>query len=83
MITGVLTDPAAPSSFGAWLSHAGTHHVGALAFLFADFFLFVGVAVLTGVQASQVCFSLFSCLHLTSSLVYSVKLYAILCLLNI
>ncbi|XP_015082864.1 protein S-acyltransferase 24 [Solanum pennellii] len=53
-LTRVLTDPAAPSSFGAWLSHAGTHHVGALAFLFADFFLFVGVAVLTGVQASQI-----------------------------
>ncbi|XP_009621389.1 protein S-acyltransferase 24 [Nicotiana tomentosiformis] len=53
-LTRVLTDPAAPSSFGAWLNHAGTHHIGALAFLFADFFLFVGVAVLTGVQASQI-----------------------------
>lgn len=73
MIAGVLNDPAAPSSFGAWLSHAGTHHIGALAFLFADFFLFIGVAVLTGVQASQVCFfvflftfdELFSLLHET------------------
>ncbi|KAK4369898.1 hypothetical protein RND71_009373 [Anisodus tanguticus] len=53
-LTRVLTDPAAPSSFGAWLSHAGTHHIGALAFLFADFFIFIVVAVLTGVQASQI-----------------------------
>ncbi|KAF3642250.1 Protein S-acyltransferase 24 [Capsicum annuum] len=53
-LTRVLTDPAAPSSFGAWLSHAGTHHIGALAFLFTDFFLLIGVAVLTGVQASQI-----------------------------
>ncbi|MCD7457055.1 Protein S-acyltransferase 24 [Datura stramonium] len=53
-LTRVLTDPAAPSSFGAWLSHAGNHHIGALAFLFADFFLLIGVAVLTGVQASQI-----------------------------
>ncbi|KAK4369249.1 hypothetical protein RND71_013041 [Anisodus tanguticus] len=53
-LTRVLTDPAAPSSFGAWLSHAGNYHIGALAFLFVDFFLFIGVAVLTGVQASQI-----------------------------
>ncbi|KAL2929860.1 Protein S-acyltransferase 24 [Bienertia sinuspersici] len=49
----VVKDPMAPSSFGAWLNHAGTHHVGALSFLLADFFLFFGVAVLTAVQASQ------------------------------
>lgn len=58
--TGVVKDPMAPSSFGAWLSHAGTHHVGAISFLLADFFLFFGVAVLTVVQASQVCFCTYS-----------------------
>lgn len=50
----VLTDPIAPSSFGAWLNHAGTHHSGAISFLVADIFLFFGVAVLTVVQASQI-----------------------------
>ncbi|KAK4479509.1 hypothetical protein RD792_015025 [Penstemon davidsonii] len=50
----VLTDPTAPSTFGAWLSHAGNQHVGALSFLLADFFLFSGVAILTCVQASQI-----------------------------
>ncbi|XP_024031881.1 protein S-acyltransferase 24 [Morus notabilis] len=60
LITGAVTlsriwnDPLAPSSFGAWINYAGTNHVGALAFLFADFFLFFGVAVLTVVQASQI-----------------------------
>lgn len=52
---GVFTDPVAPSSFGAWMSYASTHHIGALSFLIADFSLFFGVAVLTAVQASQVC----------------------------
>ncbi|KAL9223942.1 hypothetical protein vseg_000025 [Gypsophila vaccaria] len=50
----VLTDTTAPSSFGAWLNHAGTHHAGAIAFLVAVFFLFSGVAILTVVQASQI-----------------------------
>ncbi|XP_043813498.1 protein S-acyltransferase 24 isoform X1 [Manihot esculenta] len=53
-LTRVLTDPAAPSTFGAWINHAGTHHIGAIAFLIVDFFLFFGVAVLTVVQASQI-----------------------------
>lgn len=53
-ITRVLTDPMAPSSFGAWMNYASTNHVGAVSFLFADFFLFFGVAVLTIVQASQI-----------------------------
>ncbi|KAI4377733.1 hypothetical protein MLD38_015313 [Melastoma candidum] len=50
----VLTDPFAPSSFGAWLNHAGSQHGGALSFFLVDFFLFFGVAVLTVVQASQI-----------------------------
>lgn len=60
LITGLVTlirvstDPIAPSSFGAWLNHAGTHHAGAVSFLVADFFLFFGVAILTVVQASQI-----------------------------
>lgn len=58
-ISGVLTDPLAPSSFGAWLNHAGTQHIGAIIFLLADFFLFSGVTVLTVTQASQVCFLVF------------------------
>ncbi|CAI9758917.1 unnamed protein product [Fraxinus pennsylvanica] len=53
-LTRVLTDPMAPSSFGAWLNHAGNQHVGAISFLIADLFLFSGVAVLTAVQASQI-----------------------------
>jgi palmitoyltransferase len=51
---GVLTDPLAPSSLGAWINHAVSHHIGAISFLIMDFFLFFGVAVLTIVQASQV-----------------------------
>ncbi|KAK9269631.1 hypothetical protein L1049_001408 [Liquidambar formosana] len=53
-LSRVLTDPGAPSSFGAWFNHAGTHHIGALSFLIVDFFLFFGVAALTVVQASQI-----------------------------
>ncbi|KAJ6381049.1 hypothetical protein OIU77_029865 [Salix suchowensis] len=53
-LTRVLTDPFAPSSLGAWVNHAGTHHIGAISFLMMDFFLFFGVAVLTVVQASQI-----------------------------
>ncbi|XP_062148643.1 protein S-acyltransferase 24 [Alnus glutinosa] len=60
LITGAFTlkrlvnDPLAPPSFGAWINHAGTHHVGAISFLLVEFFLFFGVAVLTVVQASQI-----------------------------
>lgn len=50
----VLTDPLAPSSFGAWINHAGSYHTGAVSFLIVDIFLFFGVAVLTVVQASQI-----------------------------
>ncbi|KAL8126070.1 protein S-acyltransferase 24-like [Apium graveolens] len=53
-LTRVLTDPLAPSSFGAWLNHAGNEHMGAIAFIMADTFLFSGVAILTIVQASQI-----------------------------
>ncbi|KAJ9688800.1 hypothetical protein PVL29_014446 [Vitis rotundifolia] len=53
-LTRILTDPAAPSSFGAWMNYAGRHHIGALSFLIVDFFLFFGVAALTVVQASQI-----------------------------
>lgn len=55
MLVGLVNDPLAPPSFGAWINHAGTHHVGAISFLLVEFFLFFGVAVLTVVQASQVC----------------------------
>ncbi|KAH6818470.1 Ankyrin repeat family protein with DHHC zinc finger domain-containing protein [Perilla frutescens var. frutescens] len=53
-LTRVLTDPLAPSTFGAWLSHAGNEHIGALAFLGADIFILSAVGVLTCVQASQI-----------------------------
>lgn len=53
-LTRILTDPAAPSSFGAWMNYAGRHHIGAISFLIVDFFLFFGVAALTIVQASQI-----------------------------
>ncbi|KAJ9548705.1 hypothetical protein OSB04_021248 [Centaurea solstitialis] len=53
-VTRILTDPWAPSSFGAWLNHAGNQHVGALLFLISDGFLFMGVAALTCMQISQV-----------------------------
>lgn len=56
VIAGVLTDPLAPSTFGAWLKHAGNEHVGALAFIVADAFILSAVGVLTCVQASQVNF---------------------------
>lgn len=60
VITGIVTiirmktDPNAPETFGAWINHAVTHLPGAIFFLIMDFFLFFGVAVLTGVQASQI-----------------------------
>ncbi|GAB2260793.1 hypothetical protein Droror1_Dr00011648 [Drosera rotundifolia] len=60
LVTGAATiiricnDPSAPSSFGAWLNHTGTHHIGAVSFVVMDTFLFFGVAVLTFVQASQI-----------------------------
>lgn len=53
-LTRILTDPVAPSSFGSWVNHATTHHIGAISFLFVDVFLFFGVAVLTVIQASQI-----------------------------
>ncbi|XP_010520556.1 PREDICTED: protein S-acyltransferase 24-like isoform X1 [Tarenaya hassleriana] len=53
-LSRILTDPSAPSSFGAWLSHVGTNHVGAMSFLIVEFCLFFSVAVLTVVQASQI-----------------------------
>ncbi|OIW18604.1 hypothetical protein TanjilG_13356 [Lupinus angustifolius] len=53
-LTRVLTDPLAPSSFGAWIQYVGKNHVGAISFLIADFFLFFGVFALTVVQASQI-----------------------------
>ncbi|KAL1531301.1 protein S-acyltransferase [Salvia divinorum] len=53
-LTRVLTDPLAPSTFGAWLSHAGNQHVGALTFLVADAFILSAVGFLSCVQASQI-----------------------------
>ncbi|KAL3535935.1 hypothetical protein ACH5RR_004396 [Cinchona calisaya] len=53
-LTRVLTDPLAPSSLGGWLSHAANEHIGAIAFIVSDFFLFSGVATLTAVQAAQI-----------------------------
>nr|XP_043620643.1 protein S-acyltransferase 24 [Erigeron canadensis] len=53
-LTRILNDPSAPSSFGAWLNHAGNQHIGALLFLISDGFLFMGVAALTSMQVSQV-----------------------------
>uniref|UniRef100_A0A2P2M1I5 S-acyltransferase n=1 Tax=Rhizophora mucronata TaxID=61149 RepID=A0A2P2M1I5_RHIMU len=53
-LTRVVTDPAASSSFGGWINHAITYHVGAISFLIVDVLLFFSVAVLTLVQASQV-----------------------------
>lgn len=88
---GVLTDPAAPSTFGAWINHAGTHHIGAIAFLIVVFFLFFGVAVLTVVQASQVklessitiaCLSLSMIslwVYLTITKVLAVELCCLMC----
>ena len=57
MLAGLLTDPLAPPSFGKWINYAGNNHVGAVSFLIVVFLLFFGVAVLTLVQASQVCLS--------------------------
>ena len=69
---GILTDPLAPSTFGSWLNHAGTQHIGALSFLISDFFLFFGVAVLTVLQASQVFMSaIFLVIHLIRLIIKS------------
>lgn len=48
------TDSNAPSSFGTQINYIGTHHAGALAFLIADVFIFLGVATLTGMQGTQI-----------------------------
>nr|XP_043628928.1 protein S-acyltransferase 24-like [Erigeron canadensis] len=53
-LTRIVTDPLAPSSFGAWLRHVGNQHIGVLLFLISDFSLFIGVAALTFMQMSQV-----------------------------
>ncbi|KAM0031081.1 putative protein S-acyltransferase [Helianthus debilis subsp. tardiflorus] len=53
-LTRIVTDPLAPSSFGAWFQHVGNQHVGVLLFLVSDFSLFIGVAALTIMQISQV-----------------------------
>ncbi|GJN38936.1 hypothetical protein PR202_gb28018 [Eleusine coracana subsp. coracana] len=53
-IIRVVTDPASPSSFGAWVRYSAVHHTGAVSFVAMDLFLFFGVAVLTIVQASQI-----------------------------
>ncbi|KAK4431799.1 protein S-acyltransferase 24 [Sesamum alatum] len=53
-LTRILTDPMAPSSFGAWWNHVGSQHVGALSFVVADLFILSGVAALTCAQASQI-----------------------------
>ncbi|KAM6553279.1 hypothetical protein CsatB_014041 [Cannabis sativa] len=53
-LSRILSDPLAPSTFGAWISHVATIHAGVMSFLIVDFFLFFGVAVLTVVQASQI-----------------------------
>lgn len=59
LLAGVVGDPVSPSSFGGWVSHVATNHVGALSFFIMDFFLFFSVAGLTVVQASQVCIFIF------------------------
>ncbi|XP_047307821.1 protein S-acyltransferase 24-like [Impatiens glandulifera] len=53
-LTRIWNDPVAPSSFGSWVKHAAIQHMGAVAFLFADFFFFSGVVILTIMQASQI-----------------------------
>ncbi|XP_028760732.1 protein S-acyltransferase 24 isoform X2 [Neltuma alba] len=53
-LTRILTDPLAPSSFGARIQYAFTHLVGATSFLVVDFFLFFSVFVLTVLQANQI-----------------------------
>lgn len=60
LISGIVTfqrlatDPSAPHTFGAWVNYVAAHHPGALAFFIMDFLLFFGVAMLTGMQASQI-----------------------------
>ncbi|XP_054806106.1 protein S-acyltransferase 24-like isoform X2 [Prosopis cineraria] len=53
-LTRILTDPLAPSSFGARIQFAFTHLVGATSFLAVDFFLFFNVLFMTVVQANQI-----------------------------
>ncbi|KAF1001848.1 protein S-acyltransferase 24-like [Apium graveolens] len=53
-LSRLLTDPLAPAAFVPWVKHAYEQHIGAVAFLFWDSFLFPGVAILTVVQVSQI-----------------------------
>nr|CAB3468532.1 unnamed protein product [Digitaria exilis]CAB3470980.1 unnamed protein product [Digitaria exilis] len=52
-VAGIVRDPDSPSSFGAWIHYSAFQHPWVVSFLAMDFFLFFGVAVLTGVQAQQ------------------------------
>ncbi|KAH9311456.1 hypothetical protein KI387_026491, partial [Taxus chinensis] len=60
LISGIVTfqrlatDQNSPSSFGPWMNHLAAYHPGALAFFIVDILLVFGVAMLTGMQASQV-----------------------------
>ncbi|KAG2607479.1 hypothetical protein PVAP13_4NG249400 [Panicum virgatum] len=54
-IMRIVGDPDSPSSFGDWIHYYAFQHTGVVSFLAMIFFLFFGVAVLTVVQASQVC----------------------------
>jgi len=53
-IQRLWTDPMAPSSFYTWMHYIVVHHPGAVAFLCADIFVFLGAAGLTGTQASLI-----------------------------
>uniref|UniRef100_A0A0D6QU95 S-acyltransferase n=1 Tax=Araucaria cunninghamii TaxID=56994 RepID=A0A0D6QU95_ARACU len=50
----LVTDRGAPSSFGPWMNYLAAHHPGALVFFIVDMLLMFGVAMLTGMQASQI-----------------------------
>ena len=77
-VAGIVGDPDSPSSFGDWIHYSAFQHTGVVLFLAMDFFLFFGVAVLTVVQASQVCWLFFTSFALPSNAGYfcAVLLYS-------
>ncbi|KAH7387209.1 hypothetical protein KP509_16G010800 [Ceratopteris richardii] len=48
------TDPTVPKNTVQWISFIGMQHAGALAFFLIDGFVFMGVIMLTGMQATQI-----------------------------
>eukprot|EP00249_Psilotum_nudum_P015877 c25566_g1_i2 orf=764-2575(-) len=57
-IQRLLSDSNARSSFGIWINYVGANHTGALIFLVGDALIFISVAILTSMQATQIAWNI-------------------------